>query len=129
MHILKVSRVGKLQDAKEEMKAREKNKLLKKYSELKYNLIRTLENSDYEIDVDGDVVDQLQGQSLLNVQNRISMNNLAKLRAIDDALKLIARGEYGDCKECGEPIDVKRLEAIPGVLECVRCAELSEISR
>jgi len=110
------------------MKAREKKNLLKKYSELKDHLIRTLEKSDYEIDVDGDVVDQLQGQSLLSVQNRISMNNLIKLRAIDDAIEMISKGEYGDCKECGDPIDVKRLEAIPGVIACVRCAELAEAS-
>ena len=68
------------------MKVRDKKNLLKKYSELKTQLIRTLENSDYEIDVDGDAIDQLQGQSLVNIQNRLSRNNLMKLRAIDEAI-------------------------------------------
>jgi RNA polymerase-binding transcription factor DksA len=111
------------------MKAKDKNNLLKKYSEIKYQLIKTLENSDCEIDVDGDLVDQLQGQTLVNVQNQISKNNLAKLRAVDSALEMIAKGEYGDCSECGDPIAIKRLEAIPGITTCVICAELSERNR
>jgi phage/conjugal plasmid C-4 type zinc finger TraR family protein len=114
---------------KENMKVREKKNLLKKYSELRAQIIRTLENSDYEIDIDGDAVDQLQGQSLVNIQNRLSKNNLTKLRIIDEAIEMISRGEYGDCSECGEPIEVKRLEAIPGVTICVCCAELSEVRR
>ena len=111
------------------MKVRDKKNLLKKYSELKTQLIRTLENSDYEIDVDGDAIDQLQGQSLVNIQNRLSRNNLMKLRAIDEAIVLITKGEYGDCSECGEPIEMKRLEALPGITICVSCAEQLEIRK
>lgn len=112
--------------SKENMKAKDKKNLITKYAELKSQLIKTIENSDYEIDVDGDIVDQLQGQHLINIQNKISKNNLRKLRAIDSALDLISKDEYGDCLECGEPIEIKRLEAIPGVTLCVLCAEISE---
>ena len=111
------------------MKAKDKKNLLNKYSELREQLIKTLENSSYEVDVDGDVVDQLQGQSLINVQNKLSQKNLLKLKAIDSAIEMITNGEYGNCKECGEPISVKRLEAIPGVTTCILCAELSELHR
>ena len=108
------------------MKAIDKKNLMKQYIALRNHLVMTIGNSDYEIDVDGDVVDQLQGQTLINVQNSISKNNINKLRTIDTALELIKKGEYGDCKECGSPIGMKRLEAIPGVLMCVCCAELLE---
>jgi len=111
------------------MKLREKKTLVKKYSDLREQLIKTLEHSDYEVDVDGDVVDKLQGQSLVRVQNQISTNNLMKLRAIDLALEMIVAGEYGNCQECGEPIAIKRLEAIPGVTTCVLCAELAELHK
>ena len=125
-----MSRANHAADAEEgNMKVRDKKNLLEKYSELKAQLIRTLENSDYEIDIDGDAVDQLQGQSLVNIQNRLSKNNLMKLRAIDEAIELISKGKYGDCSECGEQIEVKRLEAIPGITTCVCCAELSEVRR
>jgi DnaK suppressor protein len=111
------------------MKVREKKNLVRKYSELREQIIKTLENSDYEVDVDGDVVDRLQGQSLVIVQNQLSKNNLIKLRAIDLALEMIDKGEYGYCHECGNPIASKRLEAIPGVTTCVLCAELVELHR
>lgn len=111
------------------MKVREKKNLVKKYSELREQIVKTLDNSDYEVDVDGDLIDQLQGQSLVTVQNRLSKNNLMKLRAIDLALEMIENDEYGDCLECGEPIAVKRLEALPGVTICVFCAELAELKR
>jgi len=111
------------------MKIRDKKNLVKKYKELRETLIRTIERSDYEVDIDGDVVDQLQGQSLVNIQNSVTRNNLIKLRAIDSALESIANGKYGDCEECGDPISLKRLEAIPGITTCVLCAELSELQR
>jgi DnaK suppressor protein len=111
------------------MKPKELKNLRKKYVELRENLIKTLENSDYEIDVDGDDVDLLQGQSLIRVQNQISANNIKKLRAIDAAIESIDDGEYGDCQDCGEPIGIKRLEAIPGVCTCIGCAEKAELHR
>jgi DnaK suppressor protein len=108
------------------MKVRDKNNLVQKYTEIKNNLIRTIESSDYEIDVDGDDVDQLQGHSLINIQNSVTKNNILKLRSIEAALEMIAKGIYGDCEECGEPIGIKRLEALPGVTTCIFCAELLE---
>ena len=119
-----MSRANVTPNAEGNMKVREKKNLLKKYSELREQIIRTLDNSDYEIDVD-----QIQGHSLLNIQNSLSKNNLMKLRAIDEAIELISKGEYGDCSECGEPIEVKRLEAMPGVITCVLCAEQLELRR
>jgi DnaK suppressor protein len=111
------------------MKVRERKNLIKKYSDLKDQIIKTLESSDYEVDVDGDIVDKLQGQSLLAVQNQISKKNLLKLKAIESALELIDKDEYGDCQECGEPISMRRLESIPGVTICVLCAELLELHK
>jgi DnaK suppressor protein len=111
------------------MKSKDKKTLISKYTDLKLELVKIIENSDYEIDVDGDIVDQLQGQHLINIQNKLSMKNLNKLKAINIALDLISKDEYGDCCECGESIDIKRLIAIPGATFCVRCAELSEIRR
>jgi DnaK suppressor protein len=111
------------------MKVRDKKSLVKRYSEIRQGLIKILENSDYEVDVDGDVVDRLQGQSLVSVQNQISKNNLLKLMAIDSALDLIYKDEYGNCTECGEPINIKRLELIPGVTICVSCAEQAELHK
>jgi|HigsolmetaAR201D_1030396.scaffolds.fasta_scaffold07184_5 RNA polymerase-binding transcription factor DksA len=38
------------------------------------------------------------------------------------AVEQLEAGTYGRCKVCGNPIGAERLEALPGVTTCVRCA-------
>ncbi|MCC6858319.1 MAG: TraR/DksA family transcriptional regulator [Bryobacterales bacterium] len=47
-----------------------------------------------------------------------------KLKLIDAALERMKRGSFGLCQECGEPIPVRRLKAIPWACYCVPCQEL-----
>jgi len=48
------------------------------------------------------------------------------LRAIDSALGRIADGTFGDCINCGQEINAKRLEALPWTRYCITCQELLE---
>lgn len=50
----------------------------------------------------------------------------AELRAIDLAIRRIETGEYEFCARCGEEIGVARLNALPSVTLCIRCAEQGE---
>lgn len=112
------------------MKASELKSLRKKYVELRDQLIKTIDNSDFEVDVAGDSVDKLQGASLLRVQNQISKINLSKLRSLERAIEKIDQGEFdGQCEECEAIIGLKRLEAIPGCTMCISCAEQAEFRR
>jgi RNA polymerase-binding protein DksA len=43
------------------------------------------------------------------------------LADIDAALKRIEGGTYGICTNCGEPIAVERLEALPWATLCIDC--------
>ncbi len=45
------------------------------------------------------------------------------LREIDEALVRMNDHSYGTCQECGDPISLKRLEALPWALYCVSCQE------
>ncbi len=36
---------------------------------------------------------------------------------------------FGVCVECGEPISVKRLTAVPWAKKCIKCQESSEVKR
>jgi len=49
-----------------------------------------------------------------------------EVRYIDEALKRIAKGEYGQCAECGEKISSKRLAAQPYSILCIGCQEATE---
>ena len=50
----------------------------------------------------------------------------ARLRSIEEAIKAIDRGQYGECHRCGEDINEKRLEAVPWATMCIRCKEQTE---
>lgn len=108
------------------MKSKNLNSLRSKYVEFRDSLIMIIENSQFEIDVAGDSVDKIQGASLLRVHNQLSKNNLNKLRLLERAIEQIDSGNYGYCEECEEPINFKRLEAIPGCTLCICCAEKIE---
>ncbi|WP_111412573.1 TraR/DksA family transcriptional regulator [Billgrantia lactosivorans] len=47
-----------------------------------------------------------------------------ELRQVLHALERIEEGEGELCERCGEPIDPRRLEAIPYATLCLDCAEL-----
>src|SRR5437016_3620286 len=49
-----------------------------------------------------------------------------RLRFIQEALKALDRGQYGECVSCGNDINEKRLEAVPWTTMCIRCQEETE---
>ena len=44
-----------------------------------------------------------------------------ELREVERALDKLARGGYGACERCGNPIGEDRLEAIPWATLCIDC--------
>ena len=46
-----------------------------------------------------------------------------ELRRIEAALRRCDEGRYGDCLECEEPIDPRRLELHPAATLCIHCAQ------
>ena len=108
------------------MKATELKKLKAIYVEKHQELLQSMEKAQFEIDVDGDEVDQIQGKNIINVQEQISKLNARKLKALETAIKNIEKKDYGICEECEEDIGFKRLAALPGVTICICCAEQRE---
>jgi len=50
----------------------------------------------------------------------------AEIAQINSALQRIAIGTYGECTSCGDPIDQKRLKALPYAASCMDCAVAAE---
>jgi len=48
---------------------------------------------------------------------------------IDEALKRIKGGTYGDCHTCGKPISKARLTAVPHARYCIECKSKEEESK
>ena len=66
-----------------------------------------------------DQATQLESQDALE---GIEKSKLQEVRQIREALRRIAEGSYGVCAKCGEPINPKRLKALPTATRCIACA-------
>ena len=53
----------------------------------------------------------------------LSETTAAEIAQINRAIKQIDEGSYGECSVCNEPIDLRRLEALPHSDRCIRCAD------
>ena len=58
---------------------------------------------------------------------RLSENQRRELALIDGAIARIDEGEYGECIDCGQEIDPRRLAALPYALLCTECAQGREL--
>jgi DnaK suppressor protein len=50
------------------------------------------------------------------------------LNKVDDALRRLEQGSYGNCFECGDEIAEKRLRALPFAVRCKDCEEARELA-
>jgi DnaK suppressor protein len=64
-------------------------------------------------------IDAIQQQQMAAAERR---RMELRLRQIQVALKAIDEDEYGDCRRCGEPVALARLDARPESPFCVACA-------
>ncbi len=62
--------------------------------------------------------DEINSQ-LVDVESR-------ELAAIETAIARMDEGSYGDCDECGKPIPLQRLQAVPSVTDCIACRRKAE---
>lgn len=50
------------------------------------------------------------------------------LKKIEDALKRLEEGTYGNCFECGDEVSERRLRALPFAVRCKDCEEAREVA-
>jgi DnaK suppressor protein len=74
-------------------------------------------DSNYPQDVADRCVTSLSKESLFQQANE----RRRVVRMIEAALARIQRGAFGVCIECGDEIDLRRLEAVPWTPYCLRC--------
>lgn len=52
-----------------------------------------------------------------------------ELAQIDEALRRLTEGTYGECQDCGKAIPQKRLQFVPFAIRCVDCERTRETGR
>ena len=70
-----------------------------------------------------DPMDQIQNRMDMDMAVLVLNTDFKTQKAVESAIALLDTGEYGICQDCGEPINPKRLEAIPWTTFCVSCQE------
>jgi RNA polymerase-binding transcription factor len=79
----------------------------------------TVENTEDE----GDLATISHDRDLLY---NLHEGSFARLRFIQQAMKALDRGQYGECVRCGKDINEKRLVAVPWATLCIQCQEETE---
>jgi len=110
------------------LKAKEAREIKEKLLAERELLIQKLNGNDLSIDDSEtpDPVDLAVRNYSKNVMLAVSENESRQLALIDEALQRVEEKEYGDCQNCGNPVNPKRLSAIPWARYCLACQELVE---
>jgi DnaK suppressor protein len=81
---------------------------------------------DYDPEATQDPADMAANTYTKELIFSMSANDRQLLEMIDEAIVRIESGEYGNCVNCEEPVQEKRLEAIPWARYCLKCQDLQE---
>jgi len=83
---------------------------------------------DFSVNADDryDEIDQASTDIEQAMRMRLCNREALYIKKVDEALKRIDDGTFGECNECGEEIELRRLEARPTATLCVFCKEEQE---
>lgn len=84
----------------------------KTYSEVAGRVLDTAEQS---------VADMIADAQILQIEKEVR-----EQADVSAALARITDGTYGECVDCGDAIDIRRLDAYPTAKRCLRCQTYHE---
>ncbi|MCM2322738.1 MAG: TraR/DksA family transcriptional regulator [Oligoflexia bacterium] len=73
-----------------------------------------------------DEIDQATTDMEQSMRMRLRNRETLYIKKVEEALRRIEEGTFGECEECGEDIEYRRLEARPTATLCVGCKEEQE---
>ncbi|MGZ8217546.1 TraR/DksA family transcriptional regulator [Methylomagnum sp.] len=103
-----------------------RSRLRDRFEALRRGVREEVRRSDNEhfTDVAGEVHDPEEA-SVAHLVIDVDLANIDRhineIRDVEAALLRIARGEYGICRDCEQPIPLARLEANPAAERCIAC--------
>ncbi len=100
------------------------------FEEQKSNIVfnRGLIDQDLSVNIDdlADEADVTSSELEASMRMRLKNRETLYLKKIDEALKRIVEGSFGECEACSEEIETRRLEARPTTTFCLACKEEQE---
>jgi len=103
-----------------------KTELLSRRESIAVGLRRSTEEwIDSEDLIQADSVDQASADTDRGIAVQMRNRDRVILREVEQALRRIENGTFGECERCGEDISEPRLKANPSTTLCINCkAEL-----
>jgi DnaK suppressor protein len=104
-----------------------KKRLEERQQVLRKAVSRTEEDGRIAADQDAaDIADRATSSYTKEFLFSQSNNDRQLLQMVETALQRIREGEFGECVNCGNEINPKRLEAVPWTRYCIACQEKLE---
>lgn len=73
-----------------------------------------------------DEIDQATTDAEQSMRMRLCNREVLLIKKLDEALRRVEDATFGECVECGQDIELRRLEARPTATHCVSCKEDQE---
>ena len=73
--------------------------------------------------LEADITDRASRSSEKELSFLTAAQHQERLRKVQQALRRVPTGKYGQCLGCGETIDLRRLEAVPWTQYCIECQQ------
>ena len=70
--------------------------------------------------------DEAADEAQATTDDAEEQRDVDELEEIVAAQQRIAEGSYGECEDCGEPIDIRRLLVMPAARRCAACQSVHE---
>lgn len=121
----------KIDSSSRDMEKKKLDTFRKKLEERQHALRRTVSRTEE----DGRIADQDSAQDIADRAANsytkeflfsVSNNERQVLNMVETALQRIREGTFGECVNCGNEINAKRLEAVPWTRYCIACQEKKE---
>jgi len=74
----------------------------------------------------GDFKDAAVEEALATLDEAQAAHAAGELEQVRAALRRIADHSYGQCVDCGDPIDLRRLHTMPATAYCISCQAVHE---
>jgi RNA polymerase-binding transcription factor DksA len=108
-----------------------RKRLLDRLDELRADIQRELRK--YDAETYGQIADRVADPAERSVADLLVDINVAEIdrdvgefREIEAALLRLARGGYGLCVDCEEPVEKNRLDLNPAAARCYKCQQAFE---
>ena len=104
-----------------------RKQLEERQSELRKIVARTEQDGrDADVGTAQDIADRAANSYTKEFLFHQSNNERQLLQMVEAALARIREGSFGECINCGEDINIRRMEAVPWTRYCIACQEKLE---